>query len=529
MKLKLKNSFFKYKSPLLCFFAIFSFAISFPLVIPGDSEPIFLHKLLGNLAPFFFIPLLLEYLSTFKTTKRQILALFSVGFPANAIVFYWIYFSLHLYGGLGIFTSLIVLFLMFSGLTALFWLPFFLLTKFLEKRNKAFPHLIAGLWTLSQALRTFFPVDFYWADLGHSQYNNKFFIQWASIGSTYLITFMIVWISVLIYYWTKGKKPKKESFVLGLVFILLSIYSFVRIYEFNSIKNPQTIKVALLQANINQFEANSKIKKSSDIVKIYTNMLNKLDKDTDLVVWHEAAFPFAIPKGYTNFKKIWKNYFKKAPLFSQQIVGIDVVDYLRHKQYNSAGFIKNGKIAKVYNKIKLAPFGEYMPGESFLKLFGITQLVPSSVGSFARGKIHTVYDFGKFKASALICFDGTGSENVRDFVKNGANLLVSITNDAWFYYSSAAFQHFSFYPFRSVETGKTVIRSANIGISGYIYPDGSVYDATPIFKRTIINKRVKLYRMTSFYQKYGNLFLIFLMIYVFSTILREKYGKNSKS
>jgi apolipoprotein N-acyltransferase len=399
----------------------------------------------------------------------------------------------------------------------------------LQKKGKAYPHLIAGIWTLSQAVRTFFPVDFYWSDLGHSQYNNKFFIQWASIGSTYFITFMIVWISVVIYSWLKGKKPKKESFVLVVVVVLLSVYSVIRIYKFNSMKNIQTIKVALLQANINQFEANSKIKNSYDIIKIYKKMLNKIDKNTDLVVWHEASFPFAFPKGYSDFKKIWNKYFKNTPLFSQQIIGIDLVDYLRHKQYNSAAFIKNGKIAEIYNKIKLAPFGEYMPGASVLKLFGITQLVPSSVGSFSRGKTHTVYDFGKFKASALICFDGTGSENVRSFVKNGANLLVSITNDAWFYYSSAAFQHLSFYTFRSVETGKTIIRSANIGISGYIYPDGSLHSATKIFKRTIVNKKVKLYNLTSFYQKYGNVFLWLLMFYVFSIILREKYGENSKS
>ena len=108
-------------------------------------------------------------------------------------------------------------------------------------------------------------------------------------------------------------------------------------------------------------------------------------------------------------------------------------------------------------------------------------------------------------------------------------MLVSITNDAWFYRSSAAFQHFSFYPFRSVETGKTLIRSANIGISGYIYPDGSVHNTTPIFKRITLNPTVKLYKMTSFYQKYGNVFLWILICYVFLTILREKYGKHRKS
>ena len=136
LKLKLKNNFYKYKIFFLGFFAVFTFAISFPFVIPGQSQPILLHKFLGNIAPFFFIPLLLEFVSCFKTTKKQILALFLIGFPSNAIVFYWIYFSLHLYGGLGIFTSIIVLILMFGGLTALFWLPFYCLQNFCKKKEK---------------------------------------------------------------------------------------------------------------------------------------------------------------------------------------------------------------------------------------------------------------------------------------------------------------------------------------------------------------------------------------------------------
>jgi apolipoprotein N-acyltransferase len=129
-----------------------------------------------------------------------------------------------------------------------------------------------------------------------------------------------------------------------------------------------------------------------------------------------------------------------------------------------------------------------------------------------RGTEHTVFDFGKFNASILICYDGTFSENVRDFVRNGAELLVNISNDAWFGFSSEITQHGSFYPFRAVESGRTIIRASNVGISEVILPDGTRENQTNLFERTSINRKVPLYQYDTIYLKYGNWFLYLVLI-----------------
>ena len=146
--------------------------------------------------------------------------------------------------------------------------------------------------------------------------------------------------------------------------------------------------------------------------------------------------------------------------------------------------------------------------QDFLKSIGMSTLVPETVGAFIAGTEYTVYDFGKFKSSVLICYDGTFSENVREFVKNGAEILINISNDAWFGYSSETFQHGSFYPFRAVETGRTIVRAANVGISGVVLPNGSVKHATKFFERTTVNIDVPVYKFDTIYLKFGNWFFV---------------------
>jgi apolipoprotein N-acyltransferase len=220
--------------------------------------------------------------------------------------------------------------------------------------------------------------------------------------------------------------------------------------------------------------------------------------------------PVRVPREFTDFNRLWNKFFPDAPQFPKQIIGLDIVDISDQedfKYYNAAGFIDSGKIAKVYDKIKLAPFGEYLPWSDLMQTIGLTTLVPSTVGTFQRGTEYTVYDFGFAKACILICYDGTFSDNVRGFIQNGANLIVSITNDAWFGNSSAAFQHTSFYNFRAVETGRTIVRAANTGISGVLLPDGTMPVSTPLFTEVLLTETVPIYEITTPYLRWGDFFI----------------------
>ncbi len=490
---------------------IVSYALSFPLVIPGTAEPIILHKLFGAYTAYFVFPFLLSFLSRFETFRARYLWGWFVCSIASLLVFYWAFFAIHTYGGVSPFFTFLLLIGMMGGESFLFWSPFIALWHWLDRRGKAIPALVAGIWTSIEASRNFFPVDFFWSAIGHSQYDNLFFIQWAAVGSNYILSFFIVWSSVLAYGWIVRKERRvRETAICLIFFIVMGSYGLWRLNEVRNTEPVRQVKTALLQPNIGQEIINAKSDQMKMIVDRFTALLEKVPKDTDLVVWHEAAMPVRVPRGFSDFNKLWNKFFPDAPQFPQQIIGLDIVDISNpddFKYYNAAGFIDDGRIAKVYDKIKLAPFGEYLPWSELMESIGLTTLVPSTVGAFQRGTEYTVYDFGFAKASILICYDGTFSENVRGFVLNGSDLIVSITNDAWFGYSSAASQHTSFYNFRAVETGRTIIRAANTGISGVLLPDGTMPVRTPIFKEALLLETVPIYHIDTPYLRWGNFFV----------------------
>ena len=530
-------------------FFVFCFALSFPFVIPGETSTVFLHDFMGWLLIFPVMPLFFYIVNSFTTLKKQIIAIYAVTIPANVFVFYWIFYSLNIYGGLGAIESVLALLLMFSILGT-FWLAFWLLCRFFAKRSdKASgftdliaapadsvlplkPWFIAVLWLVIEFLRTFFPVDFFWAALGHSQYSNKVVLQWASLGSVYLISFMIVWISLYLYTLICRKHNKNEGLVLAAVLIILFSYSAYQMISFKSESPVKEIKVGLMQPAINQYDINAKEENVFEMIDVFVNQINSFDRDSDLIVWHEAAMPLRIPTGFDNFNYVMERYFQRAYNFSNQIVGMDMVDRGELNFFNAAGFVQDGKIRKIYKKIKLAPFGEYLPYSEFLRSIGLSILVPGNLGDFVRGTEYTVYDFGTFKASVLICYDGTFSENVAGFVRNGAELLVNISNDAWFGNSSETFQHGMFYPFRAVETGRTIIRSANVGISEVLLPDGTIENSTGFLERTTINRKIPLYDKTTVYLKFGNWF-IWLNYIVAGLVLIDRFnignGRTSRN
>lgn len=116
-------------------FFVFCFAFSFPFVIPGGTKPVFIHEFMGWFLIFPVIPLFFYIVGSFPTLKKQIAAVYALTIPANALVFYWIFYSLNVYGGLNLLESVLVLLLMWVALST-FWLAFWLLCRFFAKKSE---------------------------------------------------------------------------------------------------------------------------------------------------------------------------------------------------------------------------------------------------------------------------------------------------------------------------------------------------------------------------------------------------------
>ena len=174
--------------------------------------------------------------------------------------------------------------------------------------------------------------------------------------------------------------------------------------------------------------------------------------------------------------------------------------------YNSAYLLgPSGEVLGKYDKVHLVPYGEYVPLRRFFPFLG--KLV-EAVGDFESGKQGQVLSFNTEKLGVLICFEAIFPELARAAVRNGAQLLVNITNDAWFGTSSAPYQHLSMAVFRSVENHRAMVRAANTGISAFIDPAGRLLDKTPLFQEAVQTHSLPLMREQTLYARHGDLFAI---------------------
>jgi apolipoprotein N-acyltransferase len=158
-----------------------------------------------------------------------------------------------------------------------------------------------------------------------------------------------------------------------------------------------------------------------------------------------------------------------------------------------------------YDKVHLVPYGEYVPLKRYFPFLG---KMVEAVGDFECGRKGQVLLWGCEKIGVLICFEAIFPELARSMVQNGAQLLINITNDAWFGKTSAPYQHLSMVVFRAVENHVAVARAANTGISAFVDPVGRLVDETPLFEEAIRIRSLPVMNHKSFYARHGDIFAI---------------------
>jgi apolipoprotein N-acyltransferase len=222
-----------------------------------------------------------------------------------------------------------------------------------------------------------------------------------------------------------------------------------------------------------------------------------------LVVWPESPMNFAY--GTDNQLRERLATFAKANhtsvlLNSQEVAPKDGI-------YNSALLInEEGKLVVQYDKIRLLPFGEYVPLPRWLPGSG---LITSIVGDFTPGTNYPLMQLGKERAGVFICIESAYPSIARTFTGEGADVLINISNDGYLGPTAVMRQHLANAVFRAVENQRPVLRVTNTGITAFITPTGQVIDATEGFK-----PEVRIWTVgqtaphTTFYTKHGDLFAI---------------------
>jgi apolipoprotein N-acyltransferase len=373
--------------------------------------------------------------------------------------------------------------------------------------------LVPALWVALEWIRAQALSGFPWASLGYSQYLNRPLIQVADFASVYGVSFALVLGNVIIAQLLYGAMHRRWE-RLGLPCALATLclaaiwgYGGWRLHQASkaAATAPDGLGVALLQGNIEQNLKWDHAAREA-IFSIYRTLTLEAaaHPEVDLIVWPEAATPFFFAND---------RLFQARQLHLAQEAGRPLLfgsptyarDGDQDVMYNSA-FLAGpaGMVRGRYDKIHLVPFGEYIPLRHVL--FFLDKLV-QGIGDFRSGEVYTVMAIPQGRFAVLICFEIIFPELVRQFVRHGAQFLVNITNDAWFGYSPASYQHLSMVVFRAVENRLPIVRAANTGISAVIDPTGRLSQQTDLFVRTWLKGRITpVEGPTTFYTRWGDLF-----------------------
>ncbi len=429
---------------------------------------------------------------------------------------YWIVIALNNYGGLPIWQAVPVL-LLLAAYMALYTVAFAVLLTKLKNWPLVFRAPI--IWVGLDLIRTYLFSGFPWQDLGYSQYQHPFLIQFADLTGHHGLTFLIVLTNAMLCEIITIKKINSRQIIWSLIILTsAAIYSLTSYNHWQLIaQQSPTINITLVQGNINQTEK-WRPGLEEKTIDIYQR-LSQSDNDTDILLWPETALPF-FPLRNQLINKVISKLRINGPTL---ITGAPHFEDNRQKRqiFNSAFALtatsKGIKIQR-YDKEHLVPFGEYVPLSS---LFGNLPLV-QSMGSFSAGVEAKLIDVNKAHCGVLICFESIFPDLARKWSKSGANLLLNLTNDAWYGLSSAPWQQVSMATLRAVENRRSLARAANTGFSVFIDPLGHRL-TSPLFKEYSARHKMPLIQQKSFFTNFGHLFApICLLLTLFMGLRRDR-------
>ncbi|MGA1796419.1 MAG: apolipoprotein N-acyltransferase [bacterium] len=427
---------------------------------------------------------------------------------------YWLSGTMVRYGGLPLILSRLSLLLLCLYL-GLYVASFSVLLRYALRRTRVpFSILAPTLWVALEWVRSYLLTGFPWGLLGYSQARSAVFVQCADLAGVYGISFLIVFVNaaladIIRWYVSPGpgeraqRRIVRETLALGLVITIAAGYGLFRLHTpvFPAPGSGATggpLAVALIQGNIPQ-EMKRDVAQSYTILAEYGRMSMALpDRPGRLVIWPETACnATALPGEGTTFSVVsgWAQRIGSPLLLGCPRYALD-----REGAFNSAFLLSpTGELTGFYDKMHLVPFGEYFPFQWVADALG-------GMGSFLRGNDVTVFPIqGRF-FSVIICFEAIFPDLCRRFVREGADFLVNLTNDAWFGDTAAPYQHFDMACMRAVENRVWLARAANTGISAIVDPWGRVVRRGGIFERLVIEGEIGANPPSSLYVGIGDLF-----------------------
>jgi apolipoprotein N-acyltransferase len=471
---------------------------------------------LNLLAWIAFIPLL--YALEGESPRSVFRYSWLQGFACYTGSLYWVVITLHNFASVRIVLAVLPLILLAAVLAVYTAVAFWSAQYCAERLRIPIVVTLPVAWTAVEWVRTYFPIGFPWNLLGYTAYRNLDLIQFAEYTGVYGISALIILFNVVTYgILFRVYSRRVQTVSLGALTVLMAtvlIFGSVRVDRLAREQNRKSLKVAMVQGNIPQsIKWDPKFLESSFEVYVRQSQA-AARRGADLIVWPEAAAAFFFqpddhyPADFAGDAPYRERLLQLAAETGHPILfGAPALGVEDHQTgfYNRAYLVSGGgKVQAWYDKIQLVPFGEYVPLKNVLGFF--VNRVVTGFGDLFPGRIQTIFDVAGARLAVLICYESVFPDLTRREVKSGAQILVNITNDAWYGESSAPYQLLAMAAMRSVETKVPMVRVANTGISAVIEPSGMITAPTPLFKRDTQVERVYWRPESTLYAEVGDVF-----------------------
>ena len=445
---------------------------------------------------------------------------------------YWIYHTMHLYGGVPAAgaAGIVVLYSMVLGL---YFGVFGLGIAFLRRASggMAAPLIIAPFLWVAIELAASRITSVPWDQLGYSQVDNFLLTRLAPWTGVYGISFVLMAVNALF-----TAALLSESIHLrvrlgvgaALAAVLMQLGTWVQPKPV-----PTQALAVLLQANfdvrenndwtgdewdrnIGRFLSQSENTRtpwyqgmpapSKPLQYQFTNRVHG-QPPISLIAWPESPSPFT--EGDPRFQAAMRQLAASTGagiVAGNPTAAWEINDSGQRvlREYNSASFFSpDGELVGRYNKIHLVPFGEYVP---YRDLFFFAHHLTRQVGDFSRGKERNFFTANGHRYGVFICYESIFADEVRKFVKNGAEVFVNISDDGWYGDTSAPWQHLNMARMRAVENHRWLLRDTNSGVTAAIDPYGRVVQSSPRHVFTSLPAMYGFYDDLTFYTRYGDVF-----------------------
>jgi apolipoprotein N-acyltransferase len=423
---------------------------------------------------------------------------------------YWIFDTMHRYGGLAIPVALLILiaFCLYVGLYhGLFGLLMALAAGGGGSVRRA---LVAApfLWVAVELARTRITA-FPWELLGYAQTGNFTLTRLATWAGVYGLSWEIVLVNsafAAAFLVAKERRKWLVVFAVGAAVVLQAGQLF------SPPKLPTDRTALLVQPNIpiqegtawttDYFQGTLR-----DLTWISLHPAGGSEGHPyDLIVWPESPAPFFLND--PSFRQVAEMLAQQSRTWllvgSVAVASASQSPQHESEDYNSAAlFSPRGTLDGRYDKIHLVPFGEYVP---FKSAFPFMNMLTQQVGDFARGSSRAPLPAGDQRLGVFICYEAIFPDEVREFARRGADVLVNISNDGWYGDSGAWKQQLEMTQMRAIENGRWLLVGTNTGMTVSVDPYGRIEAATGRKMRTALDAPYAPLSRTTFYTSHGDLF-----------------------